>query len=166
MYEYNATVVRVKDGDSLVLDIDYGMYQHGEWDFRLDGVDTPEIFGGASEDEKSLGRLAKVFVEATLEKNGPVLRVQTLKKSKYDYLVRILVDADCNGFPLDDSHPIWKVLTDDKDTEKPPLRWQLTLTDLLIGFGHGLPYSGEKKKSWPERKALLEAARARWMKAT
>jgi hypothetical protein len=159
MYEYNAKLVRVKDGDSLVLEIDYGMYQKGEWDFRLDGVDTPEIFGKASDEEKKIGSLAKTFVEATLEKNGPILRVKTLKKSKYDYLVSIYVDVDCNGFPLDDSHPIWKVLTDAP-------RWQLTLTDLLIGFGHGLPYSGEKKKPWSERKVLLEAARGRWMKAT
>lgn len=166
MYEYNAKLVRVKDGDSLVLMLDYGMNQWGIWDFRLEGVDTPEIFGRASEAEKSLGRLAKVFVEATLEKNGPIFRVQTLKKSKYDYLVRIFVDVDCNGEPLDDNHRIWRYISDDTSrsvTNKPPLRWQLTLTDLLVGFGHGLPYAGEKKRPWEERRTLLEEARVKWV---
>lgn len=165
MYSYHAKVDRVKDGDSLVMWVDYGLDQWGLWDFRIDGVDTPEIFGKVTEDERRIGNLAKVFVEATLEKNGPLLRIHTLRKSKYDYLVRIEVDVDCNGFPLDESHPIWKVLNAG-DKENPPLRWQLTLSDLLIAFGHGLPYSGEKKKPWEERKVLLEAARQRWMKAT
>jgi len=162
LYTYNAKLVRAKDGDSVVLLLDYGMYQSGQWDFRIEGVDTPEIFGRACEAEKSLGRLAKVFVEATLEKQGDSFRVQTLKKSKYDYLVRIYVDVDCNGEPLDENHRIWKIL-DEGDTDQPPLRWHLTLTDLLIAFGHGLRYSGEKKRPWEVRRALLEEARVKWV---
>jgi hypothetical protein len=43
MYEYNCKIVRVIDGDSIILDIDlgFGLWIHGE-SIRLYGVDCPE----------------------------------------------------------------------------------------------------------------------------
>ena len=42
MYEYNCKIVRVIDGDSIVVDIDlgFGLWIHGE-SIRLFGVDCP-----------------------------------------------------------------------------------------------------------------------------
>jgi len=43
MYEYSCKIVRVIDGDSIILDIDlgFGLWIHGER-IRLYGIDTPE----------------------------------------------------------------------------------------------------------------------------
>ena len=42
MYEYDATLVRVIDGDTYVLDIDLGFYVHTVQHVRLAGIDCPE----------------------------------------------------------------------------------------------------------------------------
>lgn len=41
-YIYKATVIRWKDGDSVILDIDWGGHIKQERDCRLLGIDTPE----------------------------------------------------------------------------------------------------------------------------
>ena len=43
MYNYNATVQRVVDGDTVVLDIDLGFTIHWKSSCRLWGIDTPEL---------------------------------------------------------------------------------------------------------------------------
>jgi endonuclease YncB( thermonuclease family) len=62
MYEYNCTIVRVVDGDTVDVDIDLGFdtWIHGER-IRLYGVDTPEC-RSRSATEKKAGLLAKGFV--------------------------------------------------------------------------------------------------------
>lgn len=42
MYEYHATLVRVIDGDTVILDVDLGFHMRGRLTFRLHGVDCPE----------------------------------------------------------------------------------------------------------------------------
>jgi endonuclease YncB( thermonuclease family) len=42
MYEYNAELVRVIDGDTYVLDVDLGFYVHAVQHVRLLGIDCPE----------------------------------------------------------------------------------------------------------------------------
>lgn len=42
MYEYNATLVRVVDGDTVILDVDLGFHMRGTLTFRLVGINTPE----------------------------------------------------------------------------------------------------------------------------
>lgn len=62
-YRYDAKVVRVIDGDSIVIDIDLG---YGIWltdqHVRLYGINTPEIRG----EERESGLLAKSIVSALL----------------------------------------------------------------------------------------------------
>ena len=66
MFEYNCTIVKVVDGDTVDVDIDLGF---GVWlkkqRIRLYGIDTPESRTRDLE-EKKYGLVAKAFVEAHL----------------------------------------------------------------------------------------------------
>ena len=78
MHEYNCTIRRVVDGDTVDVDIDLGfdMWIHNER-VRLYGIDTPESRTRDLE-EKKAGIYAKQCVEAFL----PVGSTQTLKTYK------------------------------------------------------------------------------------
>jgi micrococcal nuclease len=82
MYEYNCKIVRVIDGDSILVDIDlgFGLWIHGE-SIRLFGVDCPECRSRDPE-EKAAGLLAKGFVEEALHV-GATYRLQTKEKGKF-----------------------------------------------------------------------------------
>ena len=74
MFEYNCTIVKVIDGDTVDVDIDLGF---GVWlkkqRSRFYGIDTPESRTRDLE-EKKYGLAAKAFVEAHL----PVGSIRTL----------------------------------------------------------------------------------------
>lgn len=78
MYTYKATVNRVIDGDSVVVDIDLGF---DTWikqqNVRIYGIDTPET---RTRDplEKAHGKLAKAFVERVLPV-GSQIAITTVK---------------------------------------------------------------------------------------
>ena len=94
MYEYNCKIVRVIDGDSIILDIDLGFshWIHNE-SIRLYGVDTPECRTLDAE-EKAAGFLAKEFVEDALHVGG-TYRLQTKEKGKFGrYLGTIYLTDD------------------------------------------------------------------------
>ena len=82
MYEYNATIVRVVDGDTVDVDIDLGF---DCWFYnqriRLSGIDTPEC-RTRDKQEKAHGLLAKKFVQENLAV-GKVYRLQTKEKGKF-----------------------------------------------------------------------------------
>ena len=82
MYEYNATIVRVVDGDTVDVDIDLGFdcWFHNQR-IRLSGIDTPEC-RTRDKQEKAHGLLAKEFVQANLAV-GKVYRLQTKEKGKF-----------------------------------------------------------------------------------
>ncbi len=42
MYEYSATLVRIVDGDTVVLEVDLGFRTYSQQSFRLVGYDAPE----------------------------------------------------------------------------------------------------------------------------
>jgi micrococcal nuclease len=77
MYTYKAKVLRVIDGDTIVVDIDLGFYC---WLFnqsiRLAGIDAPETRTKNSL-EKEAGLLAKSFVEDYI-KPGDMVVVTTI----------------------------------------------------------------------------------------
>jgi micrococcal nuclease len=94
-FTYNATVVRVVDGDTVDVDIDLGF---GVWfrdqRIRLLGVDTPEC--RTTDDlEKRFGMLAKSVVE-TLCPVGAKIIVQTEldDKGKFGRVLGILMVQD------------------------------------------------------------------------
>ena len=80
MYEYQATLARIIDGDTFELDIDLGLRVHTRASVRLHGVDTPETFGVArTSKEWRRGQAAKTFAELWLSTHGPTLRIRTFK---------------------------------------------------------------------------------------
>lgn len=101
MYEYKATVKRVIDGDSLVLDIDLGFYMFmNETKIRLYGLDTPEM-----NSEDPLLRLQAVLATRYLYDNLPVgskVIIKTIldKREKYGRLLATIFAED--GFNIND----------------------------------------------------------------
>tara|TARA_R110002153_G_scaffold268679_1_gene433748 strand:+ start:9336 stop:9734 length:399 start_codon:yes stop_codon:yes gene_type:complete len=82
MYEYECKIVRVIDGDSIVVDIDlgFGLWIHGE-SIRLFGVDCPEC-RSRDKEEKAAGIAAKKFVERFLQV-GETYTLNTEGKGKF-----------------------------------------------------------------------------------
>lgn len=81
MYEYNAVVNHIVDGDTVDLDIDLGF---GIWQrktrVRLYGIDAPE---SRTRDlaEKVYGLMAKEFVKDTIPEGSKVIVKTTLDKT-------------------------------------------------------------------------------------
>ena len=95
MYEYKATVKRIIDGDSLVLDIDLGFYMFmNETKIRLYGLDTPEM---TSEDP--LLRLQAIMATRYLFDNlniGEKVIIKTVldKREKYGRLLATIITKE------------------------------------------------------------------------
>lgn len=94
MYEYNATLVKVVDGDTLDVLIDLGFYAFALQRLRLKGINTPETFGvKKSSSEYQRGFLAKQFVIEYFEKSDGKMLIKTLhRKGKYGRFI-----ADCHA---------------------------------------------------------------------
>ena len=101
MYEYKATVKRIIDGDSVVLDIDLGFYIFmNETKIRLYGIDTPEM-----NSEDPLLRLQAVLATRYLYDNMPVgskVTIKTVldKREKYGRLLATIITED--GFNINE----------------------------------------------------------------
>jgi len=82
MYKYNATIVRVVDGDTVDVDIDLGfdMWLRKQR-IRLAGIDTPES-RTKDKQEKHYGIAAKNFLK-TLLREGEVYELETTEKGKF-----------------------------------------------------------------------------------
>jgi micrococcal nuclease len=95
MYEYKATVKRIIDGDSLVLDIDLGFYMFmNETKIRLYGLDTPEM-----NSEDPLLRLQAIMATRYLYDNlqiGEKVTIKTVldKREKYGRLLATIITND------------------------------------------------------------------------
>lgn len=82
MYEYRAKVVRVIDGDTIIVDIDLGF---NTWlknqSIRLEGINTPEV-RTKDELEKKVGLFVKDEVERLIGKSCDVILETILDKSE------------------------------------------------------------------------------------
>jgi len=85
VYEYNAEVKKVVDGDSLHLEIDLGLETYRLINVRLAHVDCPEM-------NTEAGKAAKQFTHDWIVMNGPTFKVHTTKDKKEKY-GRYLVDV-------------------------------------------------------------------------
>jgi micrococcal nuclease len=86
MYQYQAEIQRVVDGDTYVIDIDLGLsiWARGET-VRLYGVDTPEVYGVKKDsDEYVLGKASSDFAKLLAPK-GTLAIVDTIKDTKEKY---------------------------------------------------------------------------------
>jgi len=101
MYEYKATVKRIIDGDTLVLDIDLGFYMFmNETKIRLYGLDTPEMNA-----EDPLLRLQAVLATRYLFDNleiGEKVIIKTVldKREKYGRLLATIITK--KGFNINE----------------------------------------------------------------
>ena len=93
MYEYNCKIVRVIDGDSIVVDIDlgFGLWIHGE-SIRLFGVDCPECRSRDPE-EKAAGLAAKDYVKGLLH-DGGTYTLTTKEKGKFGRYLGVIQLTD------------------------------------------------------------------------
>ena len=87
MYEYEAEVIRVVDGDTIVLRIDLGFKLSWKVSCRLHGIDCPEM-RSKSASERVAAKAAKEFTESELLIGSTVL-VYSVELDKYG---RPLVD--------------------------------------------------------------------------
>jgi micrococcal nuclease len=128
MYEYKAKIVKVIDGDTVKLDIDLGFHlHHKNQNFRIMGIDTPEVRG----EEKDKGKICKEFVKTLLPK-GEEFIIVTSKPDKYGRWladIRIFVAADNE------------------------LVKQTWLSEYLIDKGYAKRYTGKGSVSFPLREA-------------
>ena len=89
MYEYDCTIRRVVDGDTIDVDVDLGF---GTWRcnerIRLFGVDTPECRTRDAK-EKVAGLLAKKFVGHALHVGG-TYKLQTREKGKFGRFLGVI----------------------------------------------------------------------------
>lgn len=90
-YRYRATVASIYDGDTFRADIDLGF---SAWlknvNFRMMGIDTPELRGDAA--EKEAGRVARDRLHELMPVGSPVL-IQSTKAGKYGrYLADVFVE--------------------------------------------------------------------------
>ena len=93
MYEYECTIRRVVDGDTVDVDVDLGF---GTWRcserIRLYGVDTPECRTRDAE-EKAAGLLAKELVKDALHV-GKTYKLQTREKGKFGRFLGVIFISD------------------------------------------------------------------------
>ncbi len=98
MYEYNCTVERVVDGDTIDVTLDLGFDILHKCRVRLYGIDTPES-RTRNLDEKARGKMAGSFLEEAIEDGEKVVIQTKLKDSKGKY-GRVLGDVVVDGINI------------------------------------------------------------------
>lgn len=112
MYVYMAKLVRVIDGDTIVVDIDLGLKQWShDVHLRIKDLWCPETRTRDAE-EKVRGIAAKEHLESILA-DHPMVKVQTYKASFNRYIADVWI---IEGESLEDQHSI---------------------ADMMIQAGHG-----------------------------
>jgi endonuclease YncB( thermonuclease family) len=99
VYEYNATVVRVIDGDSVVIDIHkdvgFGVVVNLRQTVRMKGIDAPETVGATRKE----GLASKALLASILPVGTPVI-VRTEKPDPRDKYGRFLATIWKEGLDL------------------------------------------------------------------
>lgn len=93
LYTYQAEVVRIIDGDSIVLKVDMGFRMTTTQSFRLYGIDTPEL-RSRDEGERAKAQVAKARL-IDLCPIGSIVWLVTYKADKYGrWLADIIIRDD------------------------------------------------------------------------
>lgn len=94
MFEYRAEILRVIDGDTVVVQIDLGFHISVVHTLRLYAINAPEKRGGTKE-EKLKGWEATKHMEVLLQEHAPVI-VKTIKDKtgKYGRILATLIGKD------------------------------------------------------------------------
>jgi len=112
MYEYNAIVNRVVDGDTFDATVDLGFGVFKKHRFRLKDVDTPETWRPKTNAEREHGMKASQYVMELIEDKAVVLSsVKSAVYSRYEAYVTLEGGHDLgtllieHGFEKLDSYP-------------------------------------------------------------
>lgn len=101
MYEYRGKVIRVVDGDTVVVNVDLGFKICSKIMVRLKQIDTPEIYSPKTPEELVRGRKAKNFVEDMVLNKAIILKTYKDRTGKYGrYLADIMYTAEDNTLHL------------------------------------------------------------------
>ena len=94
MFTYNATCVKVVDGDTLDLNLDLGFGIHKIDRFRISGINTPETYGVKKESaEYAAGMKSKLRLKELVEGKELIVHTEKDKKGKYGrYIATITVE--------------------------------------------------------------------------
>lgn len=91
MYTYRASVVRIIDGDTVVLSCDLGMFVYHQTTVRLLGINAPEVVGT----QKPAGLAAKAYLESRAPAGTPlIIQTQLDEGDKYGRLLATLYLLD------------------------------------------------------------------------
>src|SRR5215210_7710432 len=98
LYWYRAKALRTIDGDTIVVELDFGLRVRTEISIRVAGVDTPEIFTGT---DRQRGAEAKAFTDNWIAFRNigrwPFL-LRTYKDTKsFDRYVADVFDVETGG---------------------------------------------------------------------
>ena len=143
-FEYNATLVRVLDGDTIDCYIDLGFDLKIKKRVRYMGIDTWES-RTRDKEEKVKGLAAKARNKELLESG--VFKIISFGTGKFGRVLgEVFVSPDAVG----------GVIPEGVDRSKDGL---VSINDILIAEGHAYDYHGEKKKDFEAEMAKEKAAK-------
>ena len=144
-FEYNGTLVRVLDGDTIDCYIDLGFDLKIKKRIRYMGIDTWES-RTRDLDEKAKGLLAKARNKELLE--AGVFKIVSHGTGKFGRVLgEIFVSPDAVG------HEVAEGVDRSSDG-------LVSINDILINEGHAYVYEGGKKKNFEEEMAKEKAAKS------
>ena len=95
MYEYNAIVTRIIDGDTIDVNIQLGfdvvLYKQR---IRLHGIDTPES-RTRDKEEKVRGLISKAYVQEKCPVNSTI-RLKSIDRGKFGRILGVIYEVDSN----------------------------------------------------------------------
>tara|TARA_B100000686_G_scaffold353986_1_gene462005 strand:- start:10426 stop:10932 length:507 start_codon:yes stop_codon:yes gene_type:complete len=145
-FEYNGTLVRVLDGDTIDCYIDLGFDLKIKKRVRYMGIDTWES-RTRDKEEKKKGLAAKARNKELLE--AGVFKIISYGTGKFGRVLgEIFVSPDAVG---EDA-----VIPESVDRNKDGL---VSINDILIAEGHAYDYHGEKKKDFQAEMDKEKAAK-------
>ena len=126
MYNYNATCIRVVDGDTIDAEIDLGFDIKVTKRIRLGGINAPES-RTRNKVEKKLGLAAKERLKEMLEGAANCFELESQEIGKFGRVIgRLLIDRIAGK----------DVIT------------KVCVNDCLVKEGHAVEYDGGKRKSF------------------
>lgn len=123
MYLYNATLVRVVDGDTVDAMIDLGFDIQVKKRIRLAGINAPES-RTRNKVEKKLGLAAKERLIELIDGAANVFEIESKELGKYGRVLGVLYINKLSG----------------KDVIT-----QVCINDILVNEGHATEYDGGKR---------------------
>ena len=123
MYYYNATLVRVIDGDTVDAMIDLGFDIQVKKRIRLAGINAPES-RTRNKVEKKLGLAAKERLIELMEGAANVFELESKEVGKYGRILGVIYINKLSG----------------KDTIT-----QACINEMLVSEGHATEYDGGKR---------------------